>query len=145
MLKRVPVSPPPPNTFLICSSGSQLPGEYENPEKSATSVPFVPWADALTNVNALENLQCGLTDGSSAGDWRLPNVRELQSLIDYNNYDPALPSGHPFTNEQSGPYWSSTSVNFSLNFAWLAYVFDGIIHHTIKSFHNYVLAVRGGQ
>lgn len=29
--------------------------------------------------------------------WRLPNVRELQSLIDYGEYNPALPTGHPFT------------------------------------------------
>ena len=42
-----------------------------------------------------------LTDGSKAGDWRLPNVRELQSLVDYGRYDPALPEGHPFTRVQS--------------------------------------------
>ena len=27
--------------------------------------------------------QCGLTDGSVATDWRLPNVKELSSLIDF--------------------------------------------------------------
>jgi hypothetical protein len=50
-----------------------------------------------------------LTDGSKVGDWRLPNYRELQSLIDYGRYNPALPEGTPFTAVQSFPYWSSTT------------------------------------
>ena len=31
---------------------------------------------------SLENGSCGLSDGSVAGDWRLPNIRELHSLFD---------------------------------------------------------------
>ena len=50
-------------------------------------------------------------DGSEAGHWRLPNVNELQSLMDLDNTaGPALPAGHPFTNLQAANYWSSTSV-----------------------------------
>jgi hypothetical protein len=45
-------------------------------------------------------------------DWRLPNLRELHSLIDYGNHTPALPVDHPFTNVQAGFYWSSTTVLF---------------------------------
>ena len=56
---------------------------------------------------------CGLSDGSSAGDWRLPNTRELLSLIDFGRSAPALPSGHPFITPGGGPthdtFWSSTS------------------------------------
>ena len=33
----------------------------------------------------------GPMDGSKPGDWRLPNIRELQSLVDYAFVDPALP------------------------------------------------------
>ena len=40
------------------------------------------WTNALSDANTLADGSCGLTDGSVAGDWRLPNVRELQSLID---------------------------------------------------------------
>lgn len=65
-------------------------------------------SDALTS--------CSSCDEGGYTDWRLPNVRELQSLIDYGQvqYDkPILPAGHPFT----GPfapgdwwfYWSSTA------------------------------------
>src|SRR3990172_4596891 len=36
------------------------------------------WAVALTIANGLPNGQCGLNDGSKAGDWRLPNRKELR-------------------------------------------------------------------
>ena len=44
-------------------------------------------------------------------DWRLANVSELFSLLDFygaSARSPMLPDGHPFVNVQSGKYWSST-------------------------------------
>lgn len=42
--------------------------------------------------------------------WRLPTVEELASLVDTSvSGSPKLPSNHPFTNVQSGSYWSSTT------------------------------------
>ncbi|MBF0551987.1 MAG: DUF1566 domain-containing protein, partial [Deltaproteobacteria bacterium] len=67
------------------------------------------WTDALNVANGLASGNCGLTDGSQAGDWRLPNVNELESLLDIKNYSPALPTGHPFTGVQLSLYWSSTT------------------------------------
>jgi len=67
------------------------------------------WPSALTWSNNLANGKCGLTDKSVAGDWRLPNINELRSLVDYSRHDPDLPSGHPFSNVQSVWYWSSTT------------------------------------
>jgi hypothetical protein len=74
------------------------------------------WPQALTDANTLAspNPNCGLTDGSHPGDWRLPNIHELLSLIDYSQVSPALPAGHPFTNVRfsvgsfSLVYWTST-------------------------------------
>jgi hypothetical protein len=53
---------------------------------------------AFSTVKNLAAPQCGLSDGSSAGDWRVPNVNELQSLVDRDVASPALPPGHPFVN-----------------------------------------------
>ena len=39
------------------------------------------WLQALSNCNGLADGQCGLTDDSREGDWRLPNKRELLSLV----------------------------------------------------------------
>ena len=42
-------------------------------------------------------------------DWRLPNVREMQSLFDYDNRGPALPTGHPFIGAPAtNDFWTST-------------------------------------
>jgi hypothetical protein len=67
------------------------------------------FATALTEVNQLASGVCGLTDGSKAGNWRMPNINELESLIDVSAHDPALPAGNPFTNVSNAVYWSSTS------------------------------------
>ncbi|HEU5180317.1 MAG TPA: hypothetical protein VFW45_05975 [Candidatus Polarisedimenticolia bacterium] len=38
------------------------------------------WADANIKAAALANGQCGLADGSKAGDWRLPTVEEWEAI-----------------------------------------------------------------
>jgi hypothetical protein len=84
--------------------------------------------NALTTVNQLASGSCGLSDQSKAGDWRLPNINELESLIDVSAANPALSAGHPFTNVSGGIYWSSTSyyggVGGSDN-AWTLRLSDG--------------------
>ena len=67
------------------------------------------WQSALTWSNNLADGKCGLSDNSAAGDWRLPNINELRSLVDYSRHDPDLPVGHPFTDVQPVWYWSSTT------------------------------------
>ena len=111
------------------------------------------WNDALTYCNNLASGSCGLTDGSVAGDWRLPNRKELMSLVDYGNHDPALPNGHPFNNVMhagSGcDYWTATAVaGYTGDFgaAWYVTIRYGHVHINLKSFFNYyVWPVRGGQ
>ena len=67
------------------------------------------WAPALDAVNHLAAGACGLTDGSSAGQWRVPNQWELESLVDESASAPAISAGAPFTNVAAGAYWTSTS------------------------------------
>lgn len=105
----------------------------------------VNWAAALSNCNSLANGTGGLTDGSSAGDWRLPNVKELQSLTDFGNFNPALPSGHPFVNVQNAYYWSGSTFAFGSGYAWTVALDNGDLNGSGKTDPNYVWPVRGGQ
>jgi hypothetical protein len=43
--------------------------------------------------------------------WRLPTLQELASLVDPSVPfpGPTRPAGHPFSNVQSGNYWSATA------------------------------------
>jgi hypothetical protein len=80
--------------------------------KNAGCYGTIAWATALSNAAGLAAPSCGLSDGSIAGDWRLPNIRELQSLLDYDQASPGpmLPAGHPFTPVNTDySYWSSTT------------------------------------
>jgi hypothetical protein len=82
------------------------------------------WHAAIDACNALKSGEKGLSDDSKAGEWRLPNLNELRSLVDYSQAAPALPGGHPFTGVQSSLYWSSTTVASAPKFA--RFVFIGV-------------------
>jgi hypothetical protein len=103
------------------------------------------WSNAVIAANSLESGYCGLTDNSFAGDWRLPNARQLHSLIDLGNYNPALPSGHPFTGVQSKFYWSSTTSAPFTNLAWWVNILYGDVNGDSKTNSYYVWPVRGGN
>ena len=91
------------------------------------------WPSALAWSNNLANGRCGLSDNSAPGDWRLPNIVELRSLLDYSRHDPALPGGHPFANVRSIWYWSSTTNPVYTAGAYNVGMSRGTIHVTGKS------------
>jgi hypothetical protein len=102
------------------------------------------WNDAIDYANnlSLGSDGCGL----SYTDWRLPNVRELQTLIDYSNHGPSLPSGHPFSNVQSSYYWSSTANAFNTTTtAWYVYMNVGNVNYNGKTVSTYVWPVRSAD
>jgi hypothetical protein len=75
------------------------------------------WASALNSANTLASGTCGLTDGSTPGDWRLPNINELHSLVDFGKSGPALPAGHPFVGVFEDGTWSSTTLRANGRYA----------------------------
>ena len=113
--------------------------------KDANCFGLLTWVQALDAANTLTSGSCGLTDGSVVGNWRLPNIKELQSLLDYGQSEPALPPGHPFTGVQIYAYWSSSNYAVDPNYAFLAVSQNGDITNRSKTMPLYVWPVRGGQ
>jgi hypothetical protein len=113
--------------------------------KHASCFGAEPWADALSHANTLASGACGLTDGSAAGAWRLPNLAELLSLIDYGRAGPALPANHPFSGVSYGNYWSSTTCAAHPIDAWRVLLNDGFVSHIDKASSLDVWPVRDGQ
>jgi hypothetical protein len=105
------------------------------------------WYQAIDHCNSLADGTCGITDGSATGDWRLANRLELDSLLDLENHNPALPTGHPFTNVQSGFwYWSSTTYASITGYAWEVYFGDGYSHAFDKdNNYSYLWCVRDAR
>jgi len=110
------------------------------------------WQTALNDVvqlntnGTMNSNNCGDTSNTGANqtDWRLPNIRELQSLVDFGTFNPALPSGHPFLSFE-GDYWSSTTLPDDPSLAWVMSLTFGRINDLGKSNNDFnVTAVRGG-
>ena len=85
--------------------------------------------------------QCeGLTYAGS-GDWRLPNVKELVSIVNYGNVYPAIDQTY-FPNTQSDYYWSSTTYADGPHNAWIVYFGDGFVGGGGEGVGYYVRCVR---
>jgi hypothetical protein len=76
-------------------------------------------------------------------DWRLPDRRELFSLIDFDRVNPALPGGHPFAHVFDGWYWSATSSAMHPAQAWHVQLSGGRMFWGTKTGYELVWPVRG--
>lgn len=88
-------------------------------------------------INYCKGLSLGGHD-----DWRLPNINELQSIVDYTRHNPAI-NITAFPDTLSSPYWSSTTVAHDTCLAWCVGFNYGNVVYGNKSLSYYVRAMRG--
>lgn len=75
-------------------------------------------------------------------DWRLPNVKELQSIVDVAFVNPSVNSSF-FTNTLQLPYWTSTTLINDTARAWMTDFKFGIVSYMDKNEVLNVRCVRG--
>jgi hypothetical protein len=94
----------------------------------------VSWEDALHYCEQL--VFAGYTD------WHLPNVRELQSIVDYNYFDASVEQN--FFESANKLYWTSTPRihGTSYSYAWQIDFHKGITNYNKKTYHRFVRCVR---
>jgi len=116
------------------------------------------WLEGLPYSNALYDgctncfggtTDCGLSDGSEAGDWRLPNVNELFSLINFGEPNSAAwLTANGFVNVKSVDwecYCSSTNVPDSVLDAFSVHLKNGLLIPNGINERCYALPVRDAQ
>lgn len=140
---------------------------------------LLDWFEAMAAVAGLADLpdngvpcasltsdecDCGLSDGSSPGEWRLPTIEEWDVMVEYADdvlgCEPTISSDAgndcwdqqcvnggacSFYGVQSAWYWSSSSYVPNPTGVWYVFLADGGVAVYGKGDTIYVWPVRGGQ
>lgn len=115
------------NTTGLIWSKSSCPTEYP-----------LNWQESLAYIKEMnDTAACGRTD------WRMPNRRELRSLIDHSTRNPALPVGHPFQQVYLGWYWTSTTAAIAPRYAWYVHFAGGRMFYGNKDGYYWLWPVCG--
>ena len=96
----------------------------------------ITWEQALTFADTLTI--AGYTD------WRLPNIKEIESINDEQYYNPSI---NPIFEVGTGGkhFWSSTTQINQVTNAWYLDGLYGLTTYIAKTRNLYTLCVRGGQ
>ena len=116
-----------------------------------------------TNIDCVAAGVGGKCGFAGKRDWRVPNFKELQSIINYENSDPAVSAafnsrcvagatvltgsctGRAPSSPQGSDHWSSTTLASDPMRAWGVGFDDGSGPDDLKTDKFYVRAVRGGH
>ena len=90
-------------------------------------------------INALNSEKFG-----GYSDWQLPTIKELASIVNLGQYNPAIDTKY-FSNTNTSGYWASSYPANASGSAWFVGFYYGNAYDATNSGDWYVRAVRGGQ
>ena len=91
------------------------------------------WEDSLAYCEELEL--------AGYADWRLPDIKELRTIVDNTTYNPAIDTTC-FPGTISFYYWSSSTSAYDTSTAWRVYFYDGYTLRSSKYLNLYAKCVR---
>ena len=94
------------------------------------------WEEAL--IRARDSGLAGYTD------WRLPNLKELFSMVEERCVDPAINLA-VFPNTPASYFWSASPSADSSNFTWIVGFMNGGADYRSRYNYSQVRLVRSGQ
>ena len=118
---------------------------------------YLTWDWAVLWTASLGSGVCGLSDGSSAGDWRMPTKTEWMAMVASarkQGFSPVMTNragsakwaqGDLFDNVQAGFNWSSSTYASSTSDAWGVFMINGDVSYVNKIYSSFVWPVRAGQ
>ncbi len=117
-------------TWTRCSLGQNWDGARctDLPEKYT-------WQEAFQHSSS--------ADIAGFTDWRLPNIKELASIVELACVDPAINLAI-FPDTPSGIFWSASPARYG-DSAWYVEFRSGYNNWLTKSISMHVRLVRGGQ
>lgn len=139
------------NHFVRCVRGGQLSstGLIDNGNGTVTDTRTgLLWQQGEASAPMRWDAALSYCEGLSLEnrtDWRLPNVKELESLTDDSRYNPTLDKTF-FPGVHSSRYWTSTTYVNALVYAWAPdFLGDNMVTFAAKSNTYFARCARGGQ
>ncbi len=152
------------NRYVDCGNGTvtdTVTGLIWLKKANCYATLFASYAYANERAVGLKDGTCGLTDNSSAGDWRLPTAEEWFATTARARakgcQNPALTNSagtgcfaagpQPFTGVPSGVvvYWTSSALENFPDHALYMQLGTGLTFYDPKADYHHIWAVRGGQ
>src|SRR5208283_815424 len=121
----------PAGQYVVTAGGTGNGTVYDTKSKltwqqTVSSVTY-SWAGAKT--------YCAGVGASLGGTgWRLPTIKELQSIVDLTQTTSPMIDPNAFPSTPSAVFWSSSPVAVSPSSAWVVYFNDGNADSYVVSF-----------
>lgn len=90
------------------------------------------------------NALTGKVTFAGQSDWRMPNIRELTTIVDYTKVNPAIDL-NVFPNTAASGVWSGSPLAVDASNVWVVNFSDGGAHYNGRNYSSGVRLVRGGQ